>query len=133
MPTTIPQPKKFCLRCSEKVLKAWKGWPHKEVVPYLPELASDTCPACGSGEVLLSNRICWFNYHSEYNTGLPDYWLLQIDGERTKWGFPYFTLSECRNCEREVVVSQMCFPNGTSELRVNCSSCGLLKATACRT
>ena len=120
---------KFCLNCSTKALSSWKGWPHKKKIPNLPKLDSGICATCGSSEILNSTSINWFNYHSEGNSGLPDYWLLQINEERYKWGFPYFSTSECPRCKKQAVVSQMCYPNGKVEFKTNCSSCGIRNVT----
>ena len=117
---------KFCGSCSRRVIEAWQGWPHRQPVPSLPKLCNGVCESCGEPSGALdSSRIKWFNYHGEYNTGLPDYWLLQVDGERVKWGLPYYSETPCTKCGSVVPVSEMRYPNGTSELKINCAACGV--------
>jgi len=118
----------YCEDCARKVLPEWKGWPHKQAVPMLPEMEGGTCPECGSTDSVASNRITWFNYHGEFNTGLPDYWLLEINGERTKWGYPYYGKCTCVRCKGAAVLSQMRFPNGKQEFNCNCGQCGVTRA-----
>jgi hypothetical protein len=60
---------------------------------------------CGKCNELHSTSVAWLNVHGRYNTGLPDYWVLEIV-ERSKftpeftskWGLPYFELLTCRRC-----------------------------------
>ena len=78
----------YCEDCAKQILQTWKGWPHKKAIPVLPKIVGSVCENCGGNNILENNRITWFNYHGEYSTGLPEYWLLKIDGERTKWGCP---------------------------------------------
>jgi hypothetical protein len=118
----------YCEGCAKKILSEWKGWPHKQVVPTLPEMLEGTCPVCGRLNSLAAERITWFNYHGEYNTGLPDYWLLEIDGERKKWGHPYHGECACSQCGTSAVLSEMRFPNGKQEFKCNCSKCGVVRA-----
>src|SRR5919201_6176588 len=98
MVTTEPTVFPLCLRCAEPALRAWKGWPHRDAIPVLPCLEAGTCPNCGGTEELQSSRVTWFNYHREYSTGLPDYWLLVPDGKRVKWGRPYYSEGRCPKC-----------------------------------
>ena len=77
------------MACATRILASWQGWRHKDVVPLLPRLESGYCESCGGSAPLNSERITWYNYHGQYNTGLPDYWLLKIEGERTNWGLGY--------------------------------------------
>lgn len=102
----------------------WEGWPHRDAIPSLPKLTGAGCETCGGTERLSSARIRWFNYHGPYNTGLPDYWLLKVDEGPEKWGSPFYAESRCERCGEVAVVSQMRFPNGSSELMLNCSRCG---------
>ena len=118
----------FCGECARASLASWQGWPDRNPIPTLPKIIAGACESCGGTSSLPSSRIRWFNYHGEYNTGLPDYWLLEIDGERVKWGFPYFAEAACAKCGEPATVSQMCFPNGTTELKTNCRYCGLRTA-----
>jgi hypothetical protein len=75
-----------------------------------------------------SARINWHNYHRQYNTGLPDFWLLQLDDDSLKrhWGLPYYTEARCPKCRARAIVSEMKFPNGDRELKVNCQRCGVV-------
>jgi len=116
----------FCAICAPRLIESWQGWPNRNAIPRLPKLVDGACQSCGSqAPPIESTRIVWFNYHSDNNTGLPDYWLLQVDGERLKWGLPYFAESACAKCGATAPVSQMQYPNGTSEFKVNCASCGV--------
>jgi len=117
----------YCLKCSADILNGWQGWPHKVAVPLLPQMVHGHCTVCDGIDVLHSDRITWFNYHSDFNTGLPDYWLLKINGERTKWGLPYLSECECRKCGGRAIVSEMNYPNGKYETKSNCEACGVLR------
>lgn len=116
---------KFCHDCARTALTKWKGWPHRAPIPLLQKMARGVCVECGSRDVLESNRIRWRNVHGEFNTGLPDYWLLEIDGDGGKWGYPYYSESCCGSCGQVSITSQMCYPNGRSEFKSNCESCGV--------
>ena len=115
----------YCEECVKRVLHNWKGWPHKNAIPILPRIVGIVCEECGGNSAVVNSRITWFNYHSKYSTGLPDYWLLKIDGERTKWGHPYYGEGRCPKCDAVAIISQMKFPNGEQELKVNCANCGI--------
>ena len=58
---------------------------------------------------------------------LPDCWLLKVDGERRKWGRPYYAEASCPKCKERTIVSEMNYPNGTHELMHNCPACGLTR------
>ncbi len=116
----------YCRACAESILKQWKGWPHRDAVPLLPTSIDGKCENCGGNETLISTDITWFNYHNEYSTGLPDYWLLKINPNGNKWGFPYYTESACRKCNERTILSLMNYPNGSREIRYNCEKCGVL-------
>ncbi len=120
----------YCEICSEAILSSWRGWPHKDVIPLLPRIEFGKCPCCSNeaSPGLVSSRITWFNYHGAFSTGLPDYWLLVIDGDRKKWGLPYFAEGVCPLCKGRSAISKMKFPNGTCELMHNCEKCGLSRA-----
>ena len=120
----------YCVTCATRILASWQGWPHKDVVPLLPRLESGYCESCGGSAPLNSERITWYNYHGQYNTGLPDYWLLKIEGERTKWGLPYYAEGACPKCRSHTIISEMKYPNGKHELMHNCKECGLRKVRA---
>ena len=117
---------RFCLECAKRGLSDWKGWPHKVPVPPLTKLDNDVCKECGCSDVLESSRIGWLNVHGPFSTGLPDYWVLTINGHRNFWGYPYYLEGRCRGCGEMVVVSQMQYPGGEVEFKSNCESCGVL-------
>ena len=118
----------YCEDCAKKILETWKGWPHKDAIPHLPKIVGATCNICEGTNNLQSNRITWFNYHSEYSTGLPDYWLLVIDGDRKKWGLPYYAEGSCPKCGAVSNISEMKYPNGKHEYKSNCENCGIYNA-----
>jgi len=118
----------YCQQCARRILEEWKGWPHKNPIPLLPKIVEGKCAICGNSAGLDNSRITWFNYHGEYNTGLPDYWLLVIDGDRTKWGKPYYGECVCPICGKPAVLSEMNYPNGKHELKSNCTRCGVNNA-----
>ena len=117
----------YCKICSKNILKQWKGWPQKDIIPILPILSEGICQICGSSDKLESFQISWSNYHGKYNTGLPDYWLLEITDQPNKWGQPYFNESNCPRCNNRSIISQINDPNGTREQFYNCHSCGIIK------
>jgi len=117
----------FCHKCAQSIIETWQGWPHRDSpIPVLPHiLGSENCHVCGSNEPLDNKRIQWVNFHSENNTGLPDYWLLKIDAKDwyTKWGTPYLDTGRCSKCNSEVVISQFNPNERSSETASNCSKC----------
>lgn len=117
----------YCESCAKRILSHWQGWPHKDIVPSLPRLQSGVCESCGGSAPLNSNVVTWHNHHGPFNTGLPDYWLLKIEGEVTKWGLPYYAEGECPHCHGRTIISEMEYPNGRQELMHNCKECGLQK------
>lgn len=64
--------------------------------------------------------IKWLNVHGPYNTGLPDYWLLVISDNKSKWGLPYYAETMCPRCKQRAVVSEMRYPNDDHEIAYNC-------------
>ena len=117
----------YCRDCSEQILREWKGWPQRDKVPELPRIIDGECEVCKGNTELHSQDISWLNYHSEFSTGLPDYWLLRTDQPESKWGLPYYCESECPRCKSRSIVSQMHYPNGTIESSHNCAQCGVIK------
>ena len=114
----------YCETCATRTLAVWKGWPHRDAVPLLKRLEAGVCSSCNGTSVLRSERVVWFQYHSEFSTGLPDYWLLKIDCLRAKGrGLPYYAEDSCPKCKGRTVVSEMRYPNGRHELMHNCPSC----------
>lgn len=117
----------YCKICSDKILNEWKGWPQRDNIPELPRIICGECEICMGTNELHSHQITWLNYHSEFSTGLPDYWLLRTDHPLNKWGTPYFCESECPRCKGRSIVSQMHYPNGANEMCHNCAQCGVIK------
>jgi len=117
----------YCRECGQSILKQWKGWPERDVIPMLPRMFNDACESCGSAEGLEPSEISWLNYHSAFSTGLPDYWLLVISSQQNKWGQPYYRESSCPGCTGRSIISQMNYPNGTKETYHNCNQCGIMK------
>lgn len=115
----------YCRTCTESILGRWKGWPHRDSVPLLPSLTDEPCAACGQLIKVDSVTIAWLNVHSRYSTGLPDYWVLSIDGGVRAWGHPYYAEAPCPRCGSRAIVSEMKSSNGERELRCNCSTCGV--------
>ena len=115
----------YCKTCGEMILKQWKGWPHKDVIPLLPRLIDGACENCGSTQGLNSDEIVWFNCHGAYTTGLPDYWLLEINSFGNWWGRPYLSESNCPICNGRAILSEMYCPNETHETAHNCPKCGV--------
>jgi ribosomal protein S27AE len=115
----------FCTACSLPILRDWKGWPHRDVVPILPLVEDKKCSSCGQAETyptLNNSSIAWVNVHGPSNTGLPDFWRLEcIEGASrfSKWGQPYFAIEPCPKCSGKSVISK--FKN---EFRYNCQQCG---------
>jgi len=122
-----PETHRYCSTCSSDLLKGWVGWPHREAVPLLPRVMNGACEVCGSSEMVEGPDLGWLNYHSPFNTGLPDYWTLEVKSTRPKWGRPYLSEASCPKCFGRSVVSEMNFPNGASELRHNCPVCGVVR------
>lgn len=117
----------YCKSCSEQILKNWKGWPQRDKVPELPRMIDGVCEVCKGTKELHPQDISWLNYHSEFCTGLPDYWLLRTDQPQNKWGLPYYFESDCPRCKGRSIISQMHYPVGTSEMCHNCANCGVIK------
>lgn len=118
----------YCNVCADRILEPWKGWPHRDVIPLLPKSIGGVCEKCGSNETLDPSEIIWLNCHSEYSTGLPDYWLLVISSGWSKWGLPYFSEGQCPRCKGRAILSEMNYGSGNRELRHNCQKCGVLRA-----
>ncbi len=119
----------YCKNCGETLLEEWKGWPERDPVPMLPRILDGSCEACVGSKGLEPSEIIWLNCHSEFSTGLPDYWLLVIASQQNKWGQPYSGESNCPSCNLRSIVSQMNYPNGTKETFHNCNKCGITTAS----
>ena len=126
---TKPQRIAYCRACAQSAFEAWRGWPHRDAVPLLPRLDAETCAICANAEAVYGDVIAWVNYHGPYNTGLPDYWYLAIDGDPSHWGLPYYAEGVCPKCRTRTVISEMKYPSGTRELMHNCERCGVRDAS----
>jgi hypothetical protein len=123
-------PLAYCKKCSDPILKEWKGWPHKDSVPLLPILGIDGCDNCRSAtaDEIPAHNIAWVNVHGEFSTGLPDYWLLRAndpdqeypDSLIEHWGRPYLSEGLCPKCGNRAVLSE----HG-AEKKYNCEKCGV--------
>lgn len=114
----------YCHECAEQKLSQWRGWPHRSPpIPYLHPLGEGNCEACGSDEKLSNTRIFWRNVHEEHNTGLPNYWLLEIDADHfySKWGQPYLDKMLCRKCKSPATISV--FGPNKNYIKYNCQTC----------
>ncbi len=122
----------FCPVCTLLILDSWKGWPNKDVIPYLPQVEDGRCAHCSavSFNSISSRSLTWKNVHGPYNTGLPDYWIIGV-GE-SKWGLPYFTMGKCPKCRSTSIVSQFFYPNGQVEFKHNCQKCGVVAYRSAR-
>jgi|TARA_B100000315_G_C14474915_1_gene540152 DNA-directed RNA polymerase subunit M/transcription elongation factor TFIIS len=118
----------YCKNCSDNILGKWKGWRFRDPIPILPKIVIDECDICGNTEKIFSKDIKWFNYHSQYSSGLPDYWLLLIDDKENQWGFPYYSEEKCKKCGNLSVVSINHNRNGRDEFIINCQNCGASNA-----
>ena len=116
----------YCIKCSQEILGAWKGWPHRDPIPLLPRMIDGRCENCCGTEFIVPTTISWLNYHSADSTGLPDYWLLRVAAQLNNLGQPYYGEINCPNCNCRSTVSQMHYPNGTDELCLNCANCGVI-------
>lgn len=117
----------YCKSCAESRLKKWRGWPLKNIVPILPKFNGESaCFICGSMEKLNNKKIWWESVNSIYSTGLPDYWILHTSQTGKFWGYPYLKESNCPNCSRKGVVSQINFPDFTIGYVFNCLCCRLV-------
>jgi hypothetical protein len=117
----------YCKNCTQSIIKSWKGWPHRDIIPLLPRIIDGVCEMCSNNDGLDSSKIQWYNYHSEFNTGLPDYWLLEVRSQINKWGYPYYGEGDCPQCNKRSIISQMKYPNGVFELAHNCTECGVIQ------
>ena len=114
----------YCLECAEQKLSQWKGWPHRSPpIPYLQPLGDGSCKACHSDERLSNKRIFWRNVHEKHNTGLPNYWLLEIDADpfNNKWGQPYSGDMKCTKCKGPATISV--FGPNKNHIKYNCEAC----------
>lgn len=116
----------YCEGCSKDILRRWKGWPHKDPIPFLPRIESGLCSLCGGSRELSIARVAWSNVHGQFSTGLPDYWLLAVDVEESRWGRPYYAEGNCPKCRARSVISEMNYPNGSHEMKHNCGICGVV-------
>jgi len=123
---------RFCRPCALSALAQWKGWPIRDAVPRLPMIHNGKCPVCHGTEELISTSIEWHNVHGQYNTGLPDYWVLQVNNRKSfektfpsKWGLPYYEIRKCERCGETILTSIFNPPIGW-ELRQQCMNCNFI-------
>ena len=117
----------YCENCASSILGEWKGVHHKNVMPVLPKLENGQCGICDGTNILSNDKINWHNHHGPNSTGLPEYWLLKISDYRSKWRSPYLAEGVCKRCNNLSTISEMNYPNGTCELKLNCPRCGVLQ------
>lgn len=91
----------LCRSCADWAFTRWRGWcslgtlgwEEKPDLPAVPVLVDGRCPRCGGHHGLAIEEVVYQNYHSEYSTGLPDYYVLAVDSDpasfHTRWGRPY--------------------------------------------
>lgn len=86
-----------CLTCARWAVSRWRGWPigpGRRQDP-LPDIPRTPCSRCGGIDSIDDRRIAWRAMHSEFSTGLPEYWYLVIldpgeeDGPPSRFGRPY--------------------------------------------
>lgn len=115
----------FCAACARPILKEWKGWPNRDVVPLLPRVLRGRCESCrSSGERIESWRIRW---NTDPSYGLPMDWDLYF-GDDAEWTLdvarqgsqPYFSEATCPGCRGRTVVSRE-----FNKLARNCPECGV--------
>lgn len=117
----------FCFSCSKNELAEillWRGWPLRTRLPYIKLFEDSACPKCLSEKMINdASHFVWLNIHEPYNTGLPDYWKIQIesDGITQKWGTPYLRNILC-GCGASAVLS-----DHLGEKAVSCPKCKQIK------
>ncbi len=91
----------LCRTCAEWAFARWRGWcsagtetwQQKPNLPDVPLLDGGVCPRCQGSIGVRPEEITYHNFHGPSNTGLPDYYFLDLDpANRTfgeKWGRPY--------------------------------------------
>lgn len=89
----------LCSECAKWAFKQWRGWcayglDDPPPVPDVPRLVEGCCPRCQATEGVDPNRVGYANVHGAGNTGLPDFFVLQIfdspgRGSWDRWGTPY--------------------------------------------
>ena len=125
-------PLAYCKKCSEPILKGWKGWPHKDPVPLLPILDINGCDYCRSATVdeIPSHYIAWGIAQSAHSTGLPDYFYLQANDPDVEWhdsliqgGRPYFSEGPCPKCGGRATLTEF-----SARTTYSCANCGVVGA-----
>ena len=103
---------KICDHCYSEELENWKGWPHRDPLPQTNAVFKERCPICSKAESFQFQNYYWKNIHSEFSTGLPDYWLISStddydrDRLQKRWGRPFLKLIECKNCGQIATLSE---------------------------
>ncbi len=100
----MSEERELCRRCAEWAFARWRGWcaagtaqwAEKPDLPAVPGLHSGRCPRCSGSDGVSIARIAYRNVHGEFNTGLPDYFVLVILEDSSaawasaqRWGHPY--------------------------------------------
>lgn len=124
----------YCRPCSEPVLKAWRGWPERDAVPFLPQIINGSCEKCNrnSSDGIESTKLRLGPYYKKFESiGLPDAFEVYESNHDShgipNFGYPYFTVGECPNCSKPTQVSFWRFPNGKVEIIHNCLICGRVR------
>lgn len=102
--------KYVCRHCAKGAFLLWKGWCTRDArewsrktqerafIPVLDLIrVGSSCPQCQSSDLVNTDSIYFVNFHGDGNTGLPDYFTLEIlediDENRKqflrKFGRPY--------------------------------------------
>jgi|GEM_PF-3448956 len=92
-----------CLDCSTSLLRDWKGWPLRDPAPMIRFSDSKTCKVCGGNNLLSPKHFRWKNFHSEFSTGLPDYFTIESNimvSSQPAWGKPYRHVKKCAHCKK---------------------------------
>lgn len=92
----------LCLTCAEWAFSRWRGWcsfgterwRDKPDLPDVPLLeGGKPCSRCAGTTTVRVEQVYYHNIHGEYNTGLPDYFVLEIHSSDTsdmrRWGSPF--------------------------------------------
>lgn len=122
----------YCRRCSDPLLKEWKGWPQKDPVPLLPLLGVEGfCDRCLSphADEVLADRIAWLHNFAHDYDNLPINCRLEVEApdrehlpERMQLGRPYLSEGPCPNCGNRAVLSE----HHHAGTKFNCQNCGVV-------
>lgn len=92
-------PRPLCNKCAKLAFEQWRGWcayglTDPPPVPDVPRLVDGRCSKCASTDGVAPDRVGYVNVHSEFNTGLPDFFVLKVfdsaaEVSGSRWGVPY--------------------------------------------